>query len=241
MRHFWIPVWTLPEGVTLTERVLQYPTCLIVVAQDYARFYGVVTGLSTVTLQGSGWAVGVMLQPGAAQGVFGRSDTKALVDSHVDLATLPHLAGIIAPVHAAMTPAPSDPSSHRAAIQVLTRTLHSTPAPRPDGLLLTQVVDLIESDPQLRTVADLAARVRMGERRLQRLTHRLLGLSPKWLIQRRRLHEAAARLKEGEDDLAGLAADLGYTDQAHFTRDFGRVTGYPPGAFVRTLGRQRPR
>jgi AraC-like DNA-binding protein len=37
--------------------------------------------------------------------------------------------------------------------------------------------------------------------------------------------------------LARLAADLGYTDQAHFTRDFRRVTGYAPGQFSRTLGR----
>lgn len=45
--------------------MLQYPVCLIVVSSDYARFYGVRTGLWTVELSGDGWAVGTMLQPAA--------------------------------------------------------------------------------------------------------------------------------------------------------------------------------
>ncbi len=39
--------------------------CLVVVSNDYARFYGVVSGLSTTTLTGDGWAVGVMCAPAA--------------------------------------------------------------------------------------------------------------------------------------------------------------------------------
>ena len=37
----------------------------------------------------------------------------------------------------------------------------------------------------------------LSERSLQRLTARRIGLSPKWLIQRRRLHEAAGLLAAG--------------------------------------------
>ena len=59
------------------------------------------------------------------------------------------------------------------------------------------------------------------------------GCTPKWLIQRRRLHEAAERLSgEERPDLARVAADLGYADQAHFGRDFRAVTGLTPGAFA---------
>ena len=60
-----------------------------------------------------------------------------------------------------------------------------------------------------------------------------VGLTPKWLVQRRRLHEVAERLTGPEPpDLARVAADLGYSDQAHLTRDFRTVTGLTPGEFV---------
>ena len=83
VRHYWIPVWGLPEDTPVVEQVLQYPTCLIVIAQDYARFYGVARGLSTVTLQDRGWAVGLMLQPDASPTVAA-AEVSALVDTHQD-------------------------------------------------------------------------------------------------------------------------------------------------------------
>jgi AraC-like DNA-binding protein len=81
-------------------------------------------------------------------------------------------------------------------------------------------------------VGQVCAPFVIGERALQRLTRRRIGLSPKWLIQRRRLHEAADRLRRGEQvDLARVAIELGYADQAHFTRDFRSATGLTPGEF----------
>jgi AraC-like DNA-binding protein len=70
------------------------------------------------------------------------------------------------------------------------------------------------------------------ERSLQRLTGRWLGLTPRWLVQRRRLHEAAERLRQQDVDLSRVALDLGYADQAHFNRDWRKVTGMTPGQFA---------
>ena len=72
-RRFWIPVWEVREGAESPQHVLQYPVCLVVVSNTYARFYGVVSGLSTTTLTGRGWAVGVMLRPPATPRADGRS------------------------------------------------------------------------------------------------------------------------------------------------------------------------
>ena len=73
----------------------------------------------------------------------------------------------------------------------------------------------------------------MAERSLQRLCLRRVGLSPKWLIQRRRLHEAAGRLADpNRPTLTELASVLGYADQAHFVRDFRAVTGLTPGKYA---------
>ena len=63
LQRFWIPVWSVPPGAEAPQRVLQYPVSLLVVSSTYARFYGVVSGLSTTTLTGRGWAVGVMGAP----------------------------------------------------------------------------------------------------------------------------------------------------------------------------------
>ena len=90
----------------------------------------------------------------------------------------------------------------------------------------------VEGDSEVTRVAQVCERFGLSERALQRLVHRRLGLTPKWLIQRRRLQEAAERLRAGPQSLGEVAAILGYADQAHFTRDFARVTALTPGQFA---------
>ncbi|MGB3187694.1 MAG: helix-turn-helix transcriptional regulator [Ornithinimicrobium sp.] len=239
VRHYWVPVWDLPAGKTVTEYVLQYPSCLVVVSDTYARFYGVVTGRSQVELAGRGWAVGVMLQPGAGPAVCGVTDLRHVADTHCDLARVPSMAPAISAIRATMTADPASAHQHRRAIARLAGQLDALPALTDEAKHVSDVVALVESDPDLRTVAELSARAGWSERQLQRVLRRYLGLTPKWLIQRRRLHEASDRLKHGTVKLADLAHDVGYTDQAHFTRDFRKVTGYSPGAFARSQADSR--
>ena len=66
-------------------------------------------------------------------------------------------------------------------------------------------------------------------RGLQRLFAEYVGIGPKWVIRRYRLREVTERLARGEPvEWAGLAAELGYADQAHFVRDFRRMFGESP-------------
>ncbi|OMQ14155.1 AraC family transcriptional regulator, partial [Modestobacter sp. VKM Ac-2676] len=92
LRRFWIPVWSVPPGREAVQRVLQYPVSLLVVADGYARFYGVRTGLSTTTLTGDGWAVGVMCTP-AAGALFTGGSMAEFTDRHVDLPDVLGAAG----------------------------------------------------------------------------------------------------------------------------------------------------
>ena len=52
------------------------------------------------------------------------------------------------------------------------------------------------------------------------------------MIRRRRIQEASERLRINPgSDIATVAADFGYSDQAHFANDFRTVLGLTPGAY----------
>jgi AraC-like DNA-binding protein len=74
----------------------------------------------------------------------------------------------------------------------------------------------------------------MSVRGVQRLFSQYVGVSPKWVIRRYRLHELLERIHSGQAlDWAQLALDLGYFDQAHLINDFKTITGYTPTEYTR--------
>jgi AraC-like DNA-binding protein len=80
-------------------------------------------------------------------------------------------------------------------------------------------------------VDELADALGISERQLRRRFHAAVGYGPKTLdrvLRFRRLVSHAQGISDGEVDLARLAADLGYADQAHMSRDSVRLTGMPP-------------
>ena len=230
VERYWIPVWSLARPST--QSTLQHPVCLVVISNTYARFYGVARGRSSVTLEGDGWAVGTMFKPAAGRLVLGRSVAR-VTDTHVDLSQIASLdAGpLVAEVRSAMGPDPRDPVAHAEAIRAVERRLATYLPVDEQGLLANEMVTWLREHREVTRVADLARHLGMGERSLQRLVEQRTGLSPKWLIQRRRLHDVVEGLKAGREPLADLAARLGYADQAHFTHDFRSVTGMTPGEY----------
>jgi AraC-like DNA-binding protein len=234
VQRFWIPVWSVPRGQESTQKVLQYPVGLIVVTGEYARFYGVASGLSRTTLTGEGWAVGVMCQPSAGALITGSSMAR-YSDRFVDVAeVLGERGGLLAArVRAAMAPDPLSPVAHRTAMAAFDDALRPLlPVEDPEGELVNRLVAFVETRGDVLRVAQLCTEFGLSPRTLQRLAHRRLGLPPKWLIQRRRLQEAAERLRTGSTTLTEVSAALGYADQSHFTRDFAKVTSMTPGEFA---------
>ncbi|HSO64586.1 MAG TPA: helix-turn-helix transcriptional regulator, partial [Ornithinibacter sp.] len=67
---------------------------------------------------------------------------------------------------------------------------------------------------------------------LQRLFTHHVGVGPKWVLGRYRMHDAVRELDAGfEGTLTDLAVRYGWSDQAHFTRDFTALVGVTPGAY----------
>ncbi|MFK4730620.1 helix-turn-helix domain-containing protein [Agromyces mediolanus] len=231
VRHYWIPRWTLPPGRSVTQRVLEYPSANLVVEGGEAAVWGPSPGLGSRTLTGSGWAFGVLLQPGVAPLLLGLP-ARALVGAErgVPLADVPGADDALPRVAAAT--AAGDEAGAVAAFEHWFGGLGLTPDD--DALTVRRLVERAEHDRGLTRVAQLAESEGLGIRRLERLVREQLGLTPRWLIRRYRLQEAAERLAgEGSPPLAELAAELGYADQAHFTREFRTVIGETPGGYAR--------
>ena len=88
------------------------------------------------------------------------------------------------------------------------------------------MAELLMNDARILRLDDAAERLRVSARTLQRLAHRTVGLPPAAIIRRRRLQEAAQRIREDPSvSLADIAADLGYADQAQLANDFRSVLG----------------
>src|SRR5262245_20870430 len=99
---------------------------------------------------------------------------------------------------------------------------------------VTQIVYAVAKDRDIVKVDHLVERFDLNKRTLQRLFAEYVGVSPKWVIQRYRLHEAAEALAAGASvSQAAIALNLGYSDQAHFVRDFKAIVGVAPAAYAR--------
>lgn len=87
------------------------------------------------------------------------------------------------------------------------------------------------------TVSEMAAAAGVSVTQLERLSKRVLGLTPKQLILRFRLEEALRLLDTSTDSIATIASACGYYDQSAFTRHFRRAVGMAPATF-RTMSRR---
>jgi len=223
----WVIRWDLTGQPPHEQSILPHPNVNLAFEATGAAVFGVDTKIFTRRLTGAGKALGVRFRPGGFRPFFGAA-ISTLNDRVVPASDIfgqavdPALEGVLA--------AADDDAMISCASALL-----SGAAPEPDPVTdqVAGIVSRITADPALRRVGELVAAFGIPERRLQRLFAEYVGVSPKWVMRRARLHEAALRADAGEVvDWAGLAADLGYADQAHLTRDFTTTLGVPPSRYA---------
>ena len=96
---------------------------------------------------------------------------------------------------------------------------------------------LLERSGGRASMSAVADRVGLSPRHLATLFHGEVGRSPKTVAMLMRFEHATARIAEAVRrrvpiDLATIAADTGYSDQAHLSREFARFAGAPPRRWV---------
>ena len=87
-------------------------------------------------------------------------------------------------------------------------------------------------------VSELAARIGLSHAHLSRSFRQHFGITPKAAASILRFNRAERLITDGvpeEVSLARLAATCGYHDQSHMTRDFRRLTGTTPAAYIGAL------
>lgn len=230
--HFWIVRWDLGEGAPLARQTLPHPNVHLVFEAAAARVQGVVTGRFERILAGKGCVIGVKFRAGGFRSFLGAS-ISSLRNRSIDATR------VFGDAVTAVAKTVSGSADDLDMIPPIERfLLERLPPCDPDAELAASIVQTIELDRTLVRVDQLLERWRMGKRALQRLFGEYVGVGPKWVINRYRLHEALERLHSvAAVDWAELALNLGYFDQSHFIRDFRALVGKTPLQYARSIHR----
>jgi AraC-like DNA-binding protein len=236
VEYYWVLRWDLRGQPPHEQTILPHPNVNLSFEPAGTGIYGVDRRLFTRSLSGRGQVLGVRFQAGGFR-PFWQAPISQLTDRVVPAARL--FGPAAERTREAIMAADGDASMVQLAEALLAS---ARPAPDPLASQVASLVRRIVADSSLRRVDELALASGMTVRGLQRLFADYVGVSPKWVMRRARLHEAAARADSGEQvDLAMLAADLGYADQAHLTRDFTATIGVPPARYASVAGAEHDR
>jgi len=225
--RYWTVAWDVPEQTPYAQETLPYPCVNLVVECGRSGIFGVNTRRFQVQLAGKGWVFGVKFRPGAFY-PFYRAPVAGLTDRAIGLDAVFGAAG--AEYERCVLACASVDAMIDCAEQFLRAHL---PPPDEHIAMINTVIEQIAADRTITRVAEIADRVGVSQRTLQRLFGQYVGVSPKWVIQRYRLLEAAEQLgRNAKIDLPNLAQALGYFDQAHFINDFRATIGSTPAEYA---------
>ncbi|MFI5492259.1 DUF6597 domain-containing transcriptional factor [Actinoplanes sp. NPDC051859] len=226
--HYWIVTWDLRGQDPYEQQVLPYPAVNMTFKPGRCRIAGVPRGRFTEVLHDAGRVFGVRFHPGGFHPFLG-APVASITDRFLAI------DDVFGPAGQALAEAVLA-ADDEAAVAVMDEflTTRAPEQPEPSAQLAAAIVARTVAEPGITRVDDLAREFDLTMRQLQRLFADYVGVSPKWVIRRHRLHEAAARAAAGtHPDLGALAAELGYSDQAHLTRDFASMVGVPPSQYAR--------
>jgi len=227
VQHFWFVRWDLRGCAPQVPETLPHPNVHLVFERGRTQIVGVQTGKFTRVLEGEGVVLGVKFRPGAFR-PFLRRSVATLRDR-----TLPfHDVFGIDP--AALESEVFSQQTDADMASVVERFLCDRMPPADAQVeKVANIVDHIAANRDMTSVEQISDLFHLAKRPLQHLFSAYVGVGPKWVIRRFRLHEVIERLHAAAPlNGAALASELGYFDQAHFIRDFKTLVGRSPAAYA---------
>jgi AraC-like DNA-binding protein len=214
VEQYWEARWDYAEPYR--QKIVPYPKVQLSFSGGHAYLNGVCSSYQIKVLEGREHVFGVTFRPGCFRPFLGAS-VSTITDRVVPATE----------VFGADLPTTLDVPTVEAFL------LRHLPDDDPRVRQAVAAVELIAQDNAVPRVERLSGELGLSMRGLQRLFAEYVGIGPKWVIRRYRLHEVTARMAAGGMiGWAALAADLGYADQGHFIRDFKSMFGESPTSYA---------
>lgn len=224
--YHWYVGWRLDDP--FEQQVVPQPRVHLAAEHGRLLVHGISRAPFGRRLAGTGHTLGAAFSPGGFRPLL-RGPVSALADRVVPAG---EVLGVDDRPAAAAVLGSDDVATMVAALEGYLDAVGADDDPAVDQV--QQLVGEAERDHRLTRAEELAERAGMSLRSLQRLFGEYVGIGPKWVVARFRILDAAAVAHRGDPvDWAALAADLGFSDQAHLTRAFTRVVGTPPETYRR--------
>jgi AraC-like DNA-binding protein len=220
---YWASVTPLRHGPAVASVLPDGCADLIWQSGRGAFIAGPDTGPAPTHIPAGTVLLGARFRPGAGGPALG-VPLAELRDQRVEVADcLPWLARQL----------PADLTPERA-FSAIASACHQFVAAGPPDPLVRRATRLL-ADGQT-TVAGLCATLALSERQLRRRFDDAVGYGPKTMQRVLRFRKVLAQLTvTPQADLATLAVQFGYSDQAHLTRETSRLAGLPPAELAKTL------
>jgi AraC-like DNA-binding protein len=227
--HVWTQRWKRPEAAQYQPvEVLSGPNTYLFFTAKTAFIHGIVAHELRYDAHTPGVIAGVKFKPGGFYPFWKRP--------------MVELTGKTPPVE------PVFPEANRAftnkllaqtdegifdMLETLLRNKHLAPDKNVD--LVNEIMAALDNDEALQTVGAMAQAFGKSERSLQLLFQIYVGVGLKWVITRKRLLATVRQVHDrGRPTWVEAAAELGYSSQSHFARDFKRIIGLSPSQYLKS-------
>lgn len=228
VEQYWLVNWEMPEGAHHLQQNLPDPNCHLTYDKGKLTLLGPVSKAYSYRMEDNGGIVGVKFLPGVLPTILGKSA--------LDLVDRTFILGDVLDIdQTGLINALGECNDDERTVGCLEASLlpFSTSV-NLELASLQSMVALIKSNPDINRVEQLATETGLSVRAIQRRFQQFLGLQPKWLIRKYRMHQALAMLEREQIDIADIVVMLDYSDQSHLIRDFKDMLGVTPRQYILT-------
>ena len=222
IEQFWFVNWHFTEGDSHTQQNLPDPNFHLIIRHNELKILGPITKSYHYKMTGDDYIIGIKFHVGALYSWL-RAPLNYYVDREVNLREVIQLNEKKLLAQLALL------TTDEQKVKLIQKYLKPfVSKPSQEIVKVRAMLKEVKLNSHLTKVDMLADISTLSARTIQRYFKRYVGLSPKWLIRKYRLHQALAMLEQDDVNFLDIVDWLGYSDQSHLIRDFKEIIGETP-------------